>query len=290
MAIVLNIDADDSSTYVEQVVAAKLGVTGLGQYFYDRYQKGDTADIILNDLRYELDDSEAGKAAFRKYSAIYPSMKEFATNPNIFGQVEVPEFAYGEYRRTVRGAAARYGVNESLTNDSKIVEYIRNFNSPDEIVERMQRASIAASTTPPETLAFLQENYGIQNSDITSFFLDPSTMQTELVKRYDAARIAGEAMRNKFNISKTSAETLAERNVTAAQAAAGFETAAALRGLTGGGAATVSEQDIINSQFGDVTAGMNVQNALRSRAARFQEGGGYTAGQSGVVGLGTSTV
>jgi hypothetical protein len=246
--------------------------------------------MILNDLRYELDTSDAGKAAFKKYSKIYPNMKQFASDPNIFGQVDVPEFAYGEYRRTVRGAGARFGVDPSLTTDTKIVDYISKFNSPQEVVERMQRASIAASTTPPETLAFLQQNYGVTGSDITSFYLDPTTMQDELVKRYNAARIAGEAARNQFAVDKALAESLSTQGYTAADAARGFQNAAALRNLTSGSTAVVSEQDLISAQFGDVNAAQNIEKTVRSRTAAFEQGGGFAAGQRGIAGLSSSSV
>ena len=278
----------DSASYIEEVFKAKLGVEGLGKYVHDRVLKGDDEEMILNDLRYQLDTTDAGKAAFNKYAAIYPNMKEFASNPQIFGQVEVPEFAYGEYRRTVRGAAARYGVDSSLTSDAKIVDYLRKFNDPTELVQRMQKASIASSTTPPETLAYLRQNYGLSNSDLTSFFLDPTTMQEELVKRYDASRIAGEALRNQFNVSTDYAENLVAQGYTAADSAKAFDTASAMRSLTSG-TESVSEQDLINAQFGDAAAVRNVKTALGSRTAKFEQGGGYIESQRGVSGLGSST-
>ena len=277
----------DAIGYLDGLLANALGVGGLGGWAAALYQKGASVMEIVQALRYGLDTSPEGQSAYQKYLAAFPGMDEFLRDGVFTG--ESPELQYISYRNSVREAAARYGINSNLTSNEKIYTYLKNRVSAAEIADRMGVAASAVATTPVETLAVLNEYYGVGSSDLISFFLDTDETEAMLQKRYTAARIGTEAARNKFGVNRSEAEALATRGISVDQAAQGFETAAERRSFMTGAGETASREQLIGASFGDVEAGQAIARIGGSRAGRFAEGGGFTAGEGGVAGLGTAT-
>jgi hypothetical protein len=234
-----------------------------------------------------MDKSAEGQAAYQKYLAAFPGMDEFLKDGTFAG--EAPEMQYISYRNAVKEAASRYGINADLTSPSKVYTYLKNKVSAAEVAERMSTAATAVATTPVETLTLLNEYYGVGSSDLISFFLDTDETEAMLQKRYTAARIGTEAVRNQFGVNVTEAEALATRGIGVQQAAEGFQTAAQRRSFMAGAGETASREQLIGASFGDVEAEQSIARIGGSRAGRFAEGGGFAAGQEGVSGLGSAT-
>ena len=276
-----------ATEYLEALLFNNLGVSGLGDWAANLYMRGASPLEIIQALRYGMDKSAAGKAAYQKYLAAFPGMDEFLKDGTFAG--EAPEMQYISYRNAVKEAAARYGINAELTSSQKIYTYLKNKVSAAEIAERMSTAASAVATTPAETLTILNEYYGVGSSDLISFFLDTDETEANLQKRYTAARIGTEAARNQFGVNVTEAEALATRGVGVQQAAEGFETAARRRSFMGGAGETATREQLIGASFGDVQAEQAIERIAGSRTGRFAEGGAFVAGERGIAGLGAST-
>ena len=276
-----------ATEYLEALLTNALGVSGLGPWASNLYMKGASAMEIIQALRYGMDKSPEGQSAYQKYLAAFPGMDEFLKDGTFSG--EAPEMQYISYRNSVKEAASRYGINAELTNPNKIYTYLKNKVSAAEIAERMSTAASAVATTPAETLTVLNEYYGVGSSDLISFFLDTDETEATLQKRYTAARIGTEAVRNQFGVNVTEAEALATRGVGVQQAAEGFETAARRRFFMGGAGETATREQLIGASFGDVQAEQAIERIAGSRTGRFAEGGAFVAGERGIAGLGAST-
>ena len=276
-----------ATEYLEALLANAVGVTGLGNWASNLYMKGASPLEIIQALRYGMDKSPEGQSAYQKYLSAFPGMDEFLKDGTLSG--EAPEMQYISYRNAVKEAASRYGINADLTSPSKVYTYLKNKVSAAEVAERMSTAATAVATTPVETLTLLNEYYGVGSSDLISFFLDTDETEAMLQKRYTAARIGTEAVRNQFGVNVTEAEALATRGVGVQQAAEGFQTAAQRRSFMAGAGETASREQLIGASFGDVEAEQSIARIGGSRAGRFAEGGGFAAGQEGVSGLGSAT-
>jgi hypothetical protein len=276
-----------ATEYMEALLASAVGVAGLGNWAADLYMRGASPNEIIQALRYGMDQTPEGQAAHQKYLAAFPGMDEFIKDGTFSG--EAPEMQYIAYRNAVKEAGARYGVNVDLTSPTKIYTYLKNNVSAAEIADRMSTAASAVATTPVETLTLLNEYYGVGSSDLISFFLDTDETEAMLQKRYTAARIGTEAVRNQFGVNATEAEALATRGIGVGEAAQGFQVAAQRRSFMGGAGETASREQLIGASFGDVEAEQAIARIGGSRAGRFAEGGGFAAGQEGVGGLGSAT-
>lgn len=270
--------------YLNGLLKATIGVDGLGGWASDLYNRGASVTEIVQALRYGLDKSPAGQAAYQQYLAAFPGMDKFIADGTFAG--ESPELQYIEYRNSVRESAKRYGISDSLVSNAKIVDYLTNKVSAAEIAQRMGTAANAVATTPPETVAILKDYYGVSSGDLITFFLDPDETEAMLQTRYTAARIGTEGVRQQFGVNVAEAESLAKRGVGIDQAAEGFRTAAARTAFMGGAGETASREDILQGTFGDQRAEEKIFRIAASRTGRFQEGGRFAEGQGGGAALG----
>lgn len=278
--------AFSASQMLENLLRSALGISGLGNWAADLYNRGASATEIVQALRYGTDTSDAGRTAYQSYLQAFPRMDQFLRDGIFTG--ENPELQYINYRNTVKEAASRYGVDETLMTNDKIADYVGARVSAAEIVDRMNTAATAVATTPAETYAVLQEYYGITGNDLMSFYLDTDATEAMLQKRYTAARIGTEAARQEFGINALEAENLAQRGVSIDEANVGFATAARESTFMQGRGETATREEILGSAFGNEEASQKVRRIAASRAGQFQQGGAFVTGQAGVSGLGTA--
>jgi hypothetical protein len=275
--------AFSSVQILENLLKAALGVEGLGQWAFDLKNRGASEQEIVHALRYGTDTSDAGKKAREKYLAAFPQMDKFLKEGIFIG--EDPEKQYMDYRNTVREAASRYGVGASLVTNDRIADFIGGRNSAAEIVDRMNIAATAISTTPVETYQVLDEYYGVKSRDLMDFYLDTDRTEAELQKRYTAARIGTEAARNRFGIDSGFAENLAQRGITVDEANKGFGSAYAQSGFMSGKGETIGRQGLAEGQFGDVTSASTINRIAASRRAGFEGAAQFEVDKTGVSGL-----
>lgn len=270
--------------YLDALLKNALGVSGLGPWAANAYKNGASVMEIVQALRYGLDKSPEGQAAYQKYLAAFPGIDKFMADGTFAG--ESPELQYIEYRNSVRESAARYGIDASLVSNQKIVDYLTNKVSAAEIAQRMGTAANAVATTPVETVALLKEYYGVSQGDLITFFLNPEETEAMLQTRYTAARIGTEGLRQQFGVNVTEAEALARQGVGIEQAAEGFRTAAARQSFMVGPGETAGREELLGASFGQQRAEEKIFRIAASRTGRFQEGGRFAEGQGGGAALG----
>lgn len=268
---------------MENFFKQAMGISGMGAWAADLYNRGATPDEIVRTLRYGTDTSDAGKKVREAYLKAFPKMDVFLKEGIFSGSN--PEAQYVAYRNTVKEAAQRYGVDESLVSADKIAAMIGGRNSALEIADRMNSGATAIATTPAETFAVLQDYYGIGAKDLMSFYLNTDETEKQIQRKYTAARIGTEAVRDQFGIDKSYAENLADRGISIDEANIGFGKAAAMAGFAVGKGETMGRMDLAESQFGNANAASVAERIAASRVGAFAGDGRYESDKGGIVGL-----
>lgn len=271
---------------MENAIQEAMGITGMGEWAADLYNRGASINEIVRALRYGTDTSEAGQRVYQSYLQAFPKMDKFLKEGYFTGSN--PEMQYKEYRNTAREAAQRYGIDDSLVGNDKIANYIENRVSTSELVDRMNTASAAVATTTPELLQTMQEYYGVKQGDLISYYLDPETTEATLKARYTAAQVGTEALRQDFGINRTEAEQFAAQGLSADEANKAFSTANAQKAFMSGAGETASREDILKNVSGQAEAAKKLQRIASTRVGRFEQGGKFLQDQGGASGLGTA--
>jgi hypothetical protein len=167
--------------------------------------------------------------------------------------------------------------------------------SINELVEdRLGLAAQAVHMSSPELRSELQRLYGITAGDLTRYWLDPTKEAPVLQRRFAAASISEQAQRTGFEqLTAEQSEGLVQRGLSPDRAVEAFDTLVRSRELFE--AVDVSERDIgIADQLelltGDTELTEEVEKRAEKRVAKFQEGGEFATGRTGVAGLGRATV
>lgn len=271
---------------MENFFKEAMGITGMGSWAADLYNRGATPSEIVRALRYGTDTSSAGTAARDAYLKAFPMMDTFIKDGTFAGSS--PELQYIAYRNTVKEAGARYSVDGSLLTNDKMAEYISGKNSASEIVDRMNTAATAIATTPIETYMVMKDYYGMERQDMMAFYLNTDETEKMIQRKYTAARIGTEAVRDRFGIDRAYAENLADRGISIDEADSGFGRAAGMVGLSVGAGDVAQTMDLAEAQFGNAGAAATVERAAASRKGRFEGGGSYVT-EKGFSGLGSAT-
>lgn len=141
-------------------------------------------------------------------------------------------------------------------------------------------------------LEYARSKYSLTTGDLMAFYLDPDRAAPVLTKQAKAAQIGAAAKRAGFgDIDTATAERLNALGINPDQAQAGFSEAATLNELTRavGGDAGVSREDVTSMVFEqNADARRRVERARDARTARFQSGGAYAEGRTGITGLGSA--
>ena len=128
--------------------------------------------------------------------------------------------------------------------------------------------------------------YNVNEGQLIAYFIDPEKAVPILKEQERAARIGAAAQENAgMALSSATAEDLAKRGITDAQAAQGFGNINQMGELTQAffGEADISQQDIISAQFGyNTDAEKRLIKRREQRLGEFKGGGSYarTSGAS----------
>ena len=173
--------------------------------------------------------------------------------------------------------------NDFYDTPEEMAELIGGNVDVQEFNDRLVLARSIAQNAPPEVMNQLTSMYGITSGQLTAYYLNPEKMLPILKEQERAARIGAAAVESGgTGIDKATAEDLAKRGVTDAQAAAGFGNIAKLGELTQrmGGEDAISNQDIVGSQFGyNPEAQKKLTNRKERRLAEFGGGGSFAKSQ-----------
>lgn len=158
------------------------------------------------------------------------------------------------YRQLMRQAGLPDGFYDQ---PSDFNDFIGKDVSPTELKSRVDLASQASVLASPELKNALLSMYGIDDSHITAYFLDPERALPTIQKQAAAAQIGAEALKRGLNIS-THAEDYAMAGISSQQAAQAYgQIAQQLPGyatIAGQYGMNVGQADLEASLFGATNA------------------------------------
>lgn len=178
--------------------------------------------------------------------------------------------------------------------------------SPIEFQNRIQDGYKAAMQAPQVVKDQLRQLYGVNESDLAAYFLDPTRAQdamgrqktSDLFRRQiQAAQVSAQAQQQAgMNLGVQTAEDLAAAGVTADTAQQGFqqisqsqEVFQATAAEQAVGEQSITAQEQVAGTFGtQAAARQKIAERRRRRAAEFEAGGGLSTTQTGVTGLRTA--
>lgn len=178
------------------------------------------------------------------------------------------------YRNTLRAA----GMPDGFYNDyTDFQRFITNDISPDEIQYRVQQGYQAVKEADPAVVNELKSLYGLDDSTLAAYFIDPTRARDVVVRSARAAEIAAQA-RQQAGIGLTAgqAESLVMGGVSEAAARQGFGVVRESQELLGTlpGEETLTQQELIEGVLGTSgPAAQRVATTRRRRRAAFESGG-----------------
>lgn len=183
-----------------------------------------------------------------------------------------------QYHRIMQEAGLPAGFYD---DPSDFGNWIANNVSPDEIMNRVQKATSVAQQLDPTMRNLLAQFYGLTTGDIASYFLDQSRALPVIERQYKAAGVASWAARNGLAVTDMSRyENLADSGVSIEQAAAGYGTVKALSDSVGAAAGVYGE----TYDQGDAEQDVFFNKSDKRRSIMAKEAatfGGSSAGSTG---------
>jgi hypothetical protein len=195
-----------------------------------------------------------------------------------------------EFEQTLRANSMPKGFYDSQDD---FANFIGNDVRSDELNTRLQQGYRAVMETEPGTKEELKRLYGIGDSDIAAFLIDPTRFQqSEAVKKAEAARRANAAREAGMQLTAAQSEELVNRGIGQGTAQQVFQELGATQELfnplTAGETAITQEEQIAGAFGTNAAAAQRIATRKASRKAAFQEGGGLAETQQGVTGLRTA--
>jgi len=234
-----------------------------------------TGASSIDDIGVQLRETEAFKRRFAANEARLAAKKP-AYSVSQYLQLE------SAYRQALNASGMPkdfYDTPEDFQN------FIANDISPDEIQYRIQQGYEAVKNADPQVVNELKTLYGLDDSTLAAYFIDPNRTKEQVVRSARAAEIAAQA-RQQAGISLTApqAELLSTQGVTESTAQAGFakikQSEELLNPLAGEQALT--QEELIAGTFGTSGAAtQRVATTRRRRQASFETGGKTTFGTVG---------
>jgi hypothetical protein len=205
------------------------------------------------------------------------------------------EAEYVKAEEDYRTILSDYTIPGFYDTPESYVNLIANNTSPKEVQGRAMAAQQAASSANPEIKAQLKALYGIEENNLTAYFLDPEVAKTALkpIAASNAATLAAAAQRGGLSLTQGDAERISGQlapgatDVIAADAL--FQqtslTAGLAQGSVSGEASTVGAEEVLTAAAGNVEAQAKLARERQRRQAEYQAASGMAETAKGVVGL-----
>lgn len=265
----------------------------------DSYGLGSLTDVLAPRL---ADDPTLASSKDYLVNTIRdtPQYKERFKGNDLRRQRGLPElnpFDYvqleNSYRDTLRANSLPRGFYDS-TND--FATFIGSDVSPNELNNRISQGYNAVINAEPGTKEELKRLYGLQDSDLAAFFIDPERFsQSDAIKKAQAAQAANEAkLQAGIQLTAQESEALARQfgTQTAETTRAGFAqigTTQELLNTTLQGEQALTREEIISGTFGTrAEAAQRIATRRRQRQAAFEAGGGFAGQGTAQTALGTA--
>lgn len=199
------------------------------------------------------------------------------------GEYVALENTYRQYMRASGLPTDFYDSPEDLRN------LIGNDVSPGELAERVNQGYEAVRFADPTVVSQMQELYGVGEGELAAFFLDPERATPALLRRAQAAQVAGGAIQAGMQLTAEEAERLAQEGVTEQTARAGvaaIEQAQELFQATTQETDDFTREEQLGAVFGtDPRAAQRLRQRTRRRQAQFESGGRFAGQGAELTGL-----
>ena len=267
--------SQDARNTIKSVLAT-YGLGELSDFLYDLYA-GQKVNIDNPDaLVFALREQDAYKKRFAANAA--RAAKGLAElDPASYVQLE------NQYRQLLQSNGLPSGFYDS--NDD-FTALLTGDVSPQELQSRVQDGFRAVQDADPEVKRQMQELYGVNEAGLAAYFLDPKKAAPILTRQAEAAKIAARAKeQGRIQLGFATAEEIAARGITAAEAEAGFTAMGLQEGLYTEmfGEQALTQQQKVGAALGyDVEGQKGLKKRQATRKSPFEGGGSYvkTTGQT----------
>lgn len=263
-----------------RTVLGQFGLDALADRLWQQYFAGAPLEQVFLDLR-----------TTPEYKARFPAMDVLAKKGRA-----ITEAQYIGYEQQAVELYRRFGLPSGFYDQpADFATLIGGEVSIAELADRVQLASAASMTAPPEVRAKLQR-FGLGAGDLVAYWLDPDKALPLLQQQFAAATIGAASARTGFGLlTADEAERLAQLGVTQQEAVQGFAALAASTELFGALPGTAEtaigrEQQLAGTFEGSADARQQIERRARGRRAVFEQGGGLAQTSRGVAGLGSAEV
>lgn len=181
-----------------------------------------------------------------------------------------------QYLQTLRNSGMPTGFYDQPNDFTALIS---NDVSVAELNDRIQYGYQAVSQANPQVVQEMKRLYGVDDSQLAAYFLDPERATPTLLKQAKSAQIASEAnLQAGVGVTAQQAEQLATAGISTEQARSGFQTIAALQEVFQPlqGEQAISQQEQIAGVFGtEQAAQQRIRQRVRERTAAFEAGGAF---------------
>lgn len=150
------------------------------------------------------------------------------------------------YRQVLRA----YGLREFDT-DQYVQQFIANDMSAAELSDRVSTAVQRVQNADPAVMRTLRDYYGIDQTSLVAYVLDPQQQLTKIQRQVAAAEVGAAARRQGIEAGVGVAEQLAAQGITQAEAQRGYATIADI----------LPTAEKLSAIYGDVEAGYGLAEA-----------------------------
>jgi hypothetical protein len=192
------------------------------------------------------------------------------------------------YRQVMRASGLPTGFYDAADDFNTL---IGGDVSVAELSSRVNEGYLAVQQANPQVINEMRRLYGVDDSMLAAYFLDPAKATPMLLRQARSAQIASEAtLQAQQEISAMTAEELAVAGITQQQARQGFQTIAQAEELfvplVGTTEQAITQEEQIAGVFGtSAAAQQRIRQRSRERQAAFQAGGQFAGQGTTVTGL-----
>ena len=258
----------------------------------DNYGLGNLTDFV-NEL-ITKEDIISGDVILGRIRQTEQYKKRFAGNAQrrAAGYNALSEAEYvsleNSYRQLMRASGLPQGFYDQADDFTQLIS---GDVSVAELSNRINNGYLAVQQANPQVVTEMRRLYGVDDSALAAYFLDPAKATPILLRQAQAAQIAGEAtIQAQRELTAAQAEQLAVAGVSPEQARAGFQTIAAAEQLfvplPGTTEQAITQEEQMAGVFGtSAAAQQRLRQRSRERAAAFEAGGRFAGQGTTVTGL-----
>lgn len=273
-----------SALDVINALLSDYGLLGLSNFVYDLVFKEDVMNGREVLARIRADQGEAGQVYRKRFAGNY-ARRDAGLNVLSEDDYIAMETSFS---RIMRAAGLPSGFYDSPDDFASL---IGGDVSAAELSSRVNEGYLAVQQSNPQVINEMRRLYGVDDSMLAAYFLDPAKATPMLLRQARSSQIAAEAtLQAEQQISAMTAEELAVAGITQEQARAGFQTIAGAEelfvALPGTTEQAITEQEQIAGVFGTSSAAQQrIRQRSRERQATFEAGGRFAGQGTTVTGL-----